>query len=74
MVGYLSFQDFTEGFFLVKWQSEHIEISGDVLGEQVALLYEILLYLRSLKVRVKVSVYETIVWAHLGTRSIILHF
>ncbi len=71
MVGYLSLQEFTEGGFLVKEQSEHIEISGDVLREQEALLNQIILYFRFLKVRVEVSVEETIIVRHFWTRSIL---
>ena len=71
MVGYLTLQEFTESGSLVKGQSEHIEISGDVLREQVAFLNEIILYFRFLKISVEISVEETIIVGHFWTRSIL---
>lgn len=71
MVCYLTLQEFTESGFLVKGQSEHIEISGDVLREQVALLNQIILYFGFFKVKVEVSVEETIIVGHFWTRSIL---
>lgn len=71
MVGYLSLQEFTEGGSLIYGQSEHIEISGDVLRKQVALLNEIILYFGFLKVKIEVSVEETIIVWNFGTRSIL---